>query len=295
VTLALRVEHAVIARRTRRAHGSRLSEQKTTDVGTARIRYREAGEGPLVVFVCDPPVTVEAYDDVVATLAPCHRVVVAELPGFGFSAPAAGFDFRFGTVNDAVAAFLSATRRDAEPVTLVAPCAAAYTGLDVATRRPGLVDHLVVTQAPSWEQELAWRDRLARPGRGVMMRPVLGQALVAARHPRVATSWVRYASGSAAVGEELARHAAAAARDGALFSLASFGQAWFGGPAPVVDLGATRVTALWGEADRSHRRSDPDSLRALVPGVDVRRVTGAGHFVELERPDLIQEVLDRQA
>ena len=52
---------------------------------TAKVqyRYREAGAGPTIVFTADPPMTLETYDELIATFARAFRVVVVELPAFG--------------------------------------------------------------------------------------------------------------------------------------------------------------------------------------------------------------------
>ncbi|MBL4673282.1 MAG: hypothetical protein JKX81_13575, partial [Arenicella sp.] len=55
-----------------------------TSYGSIRIRDT-GGRDQALIFLCDPPVTVEAYDELIACFQPNYRVVVLELPSFGFS------------------------------------------------------------------------------------------------------------------------------------------------------------------------------------------------------------------
>jgi pimeloyl-ACP methyl ester carboxylesterase len=48
---------------------------------------------------------------------------------------------------------------------------------------------------------------------------------------------------------------------------------------------------IWGPVDRSHRHTDPDSLRELVPQAEILRFPDCGHFPDLERPDRFAELL----
>lgn len=48
---------------------------------------------------------------------------------------------------------------------------------------------------------------------------------------------------------------------------------------------------LFGEADRSHRRSDPESLRRYLPNATVHRLPRAGHFPELEGLDAFEQAV----
>ncbi len=56
------------------------------ELSRATLRVRSAsGVGPPIVFLIDPPNTVEHYDALIQILAQHARVVCVELPGFGFS------------------------------------------------------------------------------------------------------------------------------------------------------------------------------------------------------------------
>ncbi len=59
-----------------------------------------------LVLAADPPVVIEQYDELIQCLEDDFRVIVFEIPGFGFSLPRSGFRFDFTKVNDLVAEFL---------------------------------------------------------------------------------------------------------------------------------------------------------------------------------------------
>ena len=97
------------------------------------VRYRVSGSGPrTLVLATDPPVAVEQYDRLIELLKNDFRVVVFEIPGFGFSLPRSGFSFDFVKLNDVVARFLQ--RLECGPYILAFPCVAAYGAIDIAER-----------------------------------------------------------------------------------------------------------------------------------------------------------------
>ncbi|WP_063820816.1 alpha/beta fold hydrolase [Frankia sp. QA3] len=259
---------------------------RVVEAAGALLRVRDVGHGRTLVFVADPPVTVEAYSEVISRLAGRHRVVVLEPPGFGFSTPPAGFDGSFAATARVVEAFLAGL--GGAPMGLVFPCAFGYLGLDIATRRPDLVDRLVLTQAPGWAQQIAWRNTVAR--RSPLRLPGVGQLLLRPCAPLVARRWLRAATADATLTGALVRHSDAAFAAGAMFALATAFQAYLSGPAPTL-APAVPVTLLWGDADRSHRASDPQTLRDHVPAVRIHRLPGTGHFPELQRPDALAAAL----
>ena len=166
------------------------------EIAGHRLRYRTAGDGERLVILCtDPPVVLEQYDELLALLAPHHRVVVFEAPGFGFSAPAVDMDFSFAALNGAVEAFVEqlVDREGRGPATLAFPCVTAYAAVDVARRRPDLVASLLLMQAPSWAAELGWKR--GRDKRGLLGTPGLGQVAMATLRRRRAPQWLDVAVG----------------------------------------------------------------------------------------------------
>ena len=182
------------------------------------IRYRVAGSGPrTLVLATDPPIAVEQYDELIDLLKKDFRVIVFEVPGFGFSLPLSGFRFDFVRLNDVVAKFLS--QLDLGPSILAFPCVAAYGAVDIAARYPHLVSHVVLIQAPSWAEQIKWKH--ARDKKGILSRPLVGQVALQAFKRRSAPAWLGAAIGNRDKLADFVEKTDHALSGGACFCLAS--------------------------------------------------------------------------
>jgi len=220
------------------------------EVAGARIRYRAHGPddaGPTLVIATDPPVVLEQYDALVGALGRARRVVIFELPGFGFSTAPSGFDFAPASVQALIAAFVA--RVAAPGAILIFPCAAAYAALAVAHAWPELVAGLVLPQAPAWDDALAWKAR--RDPRGVIGRPVVGQLAMRALRRRRAAAWFDLVAGDRGRAAALAGMTDRAFAQGAGFALATVYQRFL-----VADAGPPpRALRLRSDAARRELRS----------------------------------------
>lgn len=246
------------------------------------IRYRVAGSGPrTIVFCADPPVVLELYDALVAELARDFRVVIFEMPAFGYSLPRPSLRLEAAPATAVVRAFLE--RLALGPYVLAFPCVPAYAALAIAGTAPALVDALVLMQAPDWHEELRWKDR--RDPKGILARPVLGQLALRALRRKRAGDWYRLAlaRGSPLLAP-FTRATQHAFDCGACFSLASAYQRFLVGPEPDFGRIAQPALVVWGEADRSHEGTDRESIRRYLPQARIVPMAGVGHFPELEAP-----------
>jgi pimeloyl-ACP methyl ester carboxylesterase len=250
------------------------------------VRYRVSGNGPrTLVLATDPPVTVEQYDRLIGLLENDFRVVVFEIPGFGFSLPRSGFCFDFIKLNDVVARFLQ--RLDFGPYILAFPCVAAYGAIDIAERFPNLVSHLVLIQAPSWAEQIKWKH--GRDRSGVLSRPLAGQVVLQALKRKSAPRWFDAAVGNRDMLADFVETTDRALRAGACFCLASAFQRYLTDTPPRLAAIEQPSLIFWGEADKSHRRTDKASSRMYCPDAEEVFVAHAGHFPELEQPELFAQ------
>jgi len=82
------------------------------DLGDCVVRLRGGGgEGLSLVLAADPPVPLERYDDLIATLGNGYRTTVFEMPGFGASLARIGFRFSMASAVASVARLLAAATR----------------------------------------------------------------------------------------------------------------------------------------------------------------------------------------
>lgn len=263
----------------------------TTPGGRVRVRTSSApSSAPVVVLACDPPNVVEHYDEVFELLGSEYRLICVEMPGFGFSRPAPGFRFGMEEYAEVVEHVMS--ELDISSAVLALSCVWSYVTLRVAARRPDLVRALILIQAPQWSEEVAWGRRI--DSTGIVRRPFVGQALMAARPRAVARRWYEWAlprGHSAATATAFTAPADDALRRGAVFCLASVTQAWFGtGHFSQPPLEQPAVV-LWGGEDRTHRHSSPDSALVYVHDGQMILDPDAGHFPELEHPHRLHDAL----
>jgi len=258
------------------------------ELSCATLRVRTAGgTGHPIVFLIDPPNTVEHYDALIQVLPQRARVVFVELPGFGFSTPGPSFDFGIQAYTLAIEELLRAL--ELEACTVVGSCVWAYTALTLAAHAPDLVQSLVLTQSPCWADELRWSRRIDR--HGIVRCPIVGQLAMYAGRSRAARRWYRNALPPGVEQRPYLEPALAALDHGSRFALGSLCQAWFRGGLPNFASVPQSARLIWGNADRSHRRSRAHSLRELLPNAECVTFETCGHFPEIEAPQRFSEVL----
>lgn len=274
---------------------------ETVDVARATLRIRTGGAGDsprTVVMALDPPNVLEHYaQPFIAWQRASARLVAFEPPGFGQSTAPRGYRHGLDEAASIVVALLERLASP-KPAVLAFPCLSAYVALRVAHERPDLVGGLVLMQAPSWSEERAWADRVDR--RGVLRTPGLGQLALLFRSDPIVRSWYKAAVADPERGAHLAAIANETLDHGARFPLASAFQAAFRGDAAPPPRLQADIPALhvWGRRDRSHRASDPASVREHAPHAEVVTMEDVGHFPELEAPvafrDVVVEWMRRQ-
>ncbi|HYU09474.1 MAG TPA: alpha/beta hydrolase [Gemmatimonadales bacterium] len=241
------------------------------------------GNGPqTLVLAADPPVVIEQYDELFQCLEKSFRVIVFEVPGFGFSMPSSGFRFDFRQLNDLVAEFLR--QLGLAPYILAFPCVAAYGAVDIAKRFPELISGVVLIQAPSWTEEVKWKH--GRDRQGLLSTPIIGQLALQILKRRRAPKWFDAAVGKREMLSQFVATTDDAFSHGACFCLASAFQRYLtDAPQPLSVINQPSLV-IWGEADKSHRHTDKSSSKLYCPSAKNLRFKRAGHFPELEEPEL---------
>lgn len=258
------------------------------ELSDCTIRYREAGtRGPCIVLCADPPVPLEVYDELIALLARDYRVVVLEMPAFGFSLPRASLQLSLPAASATVERFLRQLARG--PYLLAFSCVPAYVALWIAARAPELVAGLVVIQAPHWDEELHWKAR--RDPRQMLARPWLGQVLLKLLKRRRAGAWYQFAIGQRQFVAPFTAATEHALAHGACFPLASAFQQFLVAGAPEIEPPRQPALVVWGGADRSHAQTDKDSIRRHLPQARIEHFDSAGHFPELEAPQRFADLV----
>jgi len=251
-----------------------------TDGGDVHVRTSGDPAAPAIVLVPDGPFVTEHYDGLIARLSRDYFTVCFDLPGFGYSLPRVGYDHSFDAVVRVLEQVLDSLSLGR--VTLAFTCANGFYALAFAARRSERVERLVLAQTPSFEAMMGWTERVVPKPIRV---PVVGQLINYIGRQALPGKWFGMclpASAPRAEWTDVARHNLSA---GGAFCFASVvqglsrcrGELFAGVVAPTV--------MLWGERDRSHRKTDPESLLALVPHARIVRLADSGHCPPLEDPD----------
>lgn len=256
-----------------------------TPNGTLRIRD-SGGNGPAIMFACDPPNVLEHYDATISSLSSYYRVICVELPGFGFSFPKRDFKFTTQDYADTVAYIIA--KLDSKPITLMFPCAWGYVAFKVATAHHDLVNRLIICQCPCVEEERAWIKQV--DSTKIIGVPLLGQLLFALGKNPVSAVWYGRALPK---GQSKARFYGPTKKvlsNGGLYWLASMVQAWQRED-PVFAPVDQPTLVLWGSADRTHRADTPKSVFQYLKRGYLVTLADAGHFPELEDPERFKTLL----
>lgn len=244
---------------------------------------------PTLVIIPDGPAVVEHMTPLAQ--AACDAVgctaVLLDLPGFGFSIPTAGHTHDFVGTAVAIHTALSAAGHTAAGVILHGSCLPGLYALAFAKAFPDITKGVLLAQTPSPEHLKAWaHNTIPRP----LVVPYLGQCAMFCLRRQFAGKWFRMASAKndpkrTTRSSQWATKAHCNMDEGGCFCLASAVQGTlYADELPVSNVPASiPVACLWGSGDRSHKKTPPDSIKALVPHATVRNLgPGVGHFPSME-------------
>lgn len=255
----------------------------------ALIRYTIIGNGSkTIVFIPDAPNTIEHYKSLSTLLSHDYRIIIFELPGFGFSIPLdSSFAFTLQEGVDVTIEFLE--RMQIEKCNLCFSCVSGYIALKVAELKPQLVERIIAIQTPSWEEEIKWSKRV--DFKGIMATPYLGQIVLALGKNVIAKRWYENALPKNSFHSLFFQTCQHALGRGACFCLASAFQGFFIHSYPVFKRIEQPTLLIWGTKDRSHRKTNKESAKKYFKSLDIILFENSGHFPELEETEKFFAVL----
>lgn len=255
------------------------TDTRMVDTQLVSVRVRDTGgQLPPLVFLCDPPVTVEAYDDLIALLGSSFRIVVIELPGFGFSWTKNKAALAFQQTVEAVeSAILKICDR---PAIIFGPCICGFVAAELSRRDVVSIAGVVLMQTPDFSGMLQWREGM--DPKKLLRTPYLGQLLVKAKAKSLTSLWFKFATAKNFDHTKVSETTLAALNKGAGYPLASMFQLWSKGP--VSEQIKHPALIIWGMQDRSHRSTDPKASLAHCCDAEIIKFEQCGHFTELEDP-----------
>lgn len=274
--------YRLLARRRARAASSWPVTMRCVDTVNGRLRVADSGgEQPVLLIAPDGPCVIEHYAPLVALLQARLRVVVVDLPGFGHSAPSARYTHRLAHGAQVLIDVLDALQ--IERAALALSCVNGYYAIAAARTAPDRISQLFLAQTPGLPGLQDWTQRMVPAPIRV---PVLGQALNFLTRRKVAHGWYSVALAHREDRAPFRQIADTSLQQGGCYCFAGVvqGMSATRGEDPLLRALDVPATLVWGAADRSHRHTDPETLRAHLPQLRIVRYEDCGHFPELEAP-----------
>jgi pimeloyl-ACP methyl ester carboxylesterase len=259
------------------------------DLGDFVLRYQVVGEGDLtLVFTPDAPNTIEHYQNLNELLKSHFRIVIFEMPGFGFSFPKKpNYKFSLAESTNLTIHFLE--KLGFQNYILAFPCVSGYVAWQVAAQKPDLIKAVINIQTPAWSEEIKWVKRL--DPKGNMNRAYFGQVFLQLFKRKIAQGWYQVALPKDNYNPRFWEICEKVFAQGSVYCLASAFQGIFDGQVPDFELIKQKSLIIWGLADRSHRKTDKVLQNAHFQAFTNEDFAEAGHFPELEFPEKFTAIL----
>lgn len=256
------------------------------------LRYLKAGTGAPLVLLHTVRTQAEHFRHLIPLVADRYTVYALDLPGMGYSEIVPGASYDEPAMRAGVERLL--TELDLRDVTLVGESMGAVLALTTAADLPERVRRVVAVNTYDFRGGIARSSLLARVVVSGVLAPGVGP-VIARVEPKPALSKILQGGlgDKSALREDYVDELLqSGARPGyptvaravyqALPSLIAARSRYPEVKAP--------VHLVYGEKDWS-RPSDRQANKSLLPAADFTQVPEAGHFIALERPDVLADLL----
>ncbi|RRR84851.1 alpha/beta hydrolase [Streptomyces sp. RP5T] len=273
-----------------------IAPRKQSGAHEGNLRYLKAGTGAPLVLLHTVRTQAEHFRRLIPLITDRYTVYALDLPGMGHSEIVPGASYDEPAMRAGVERLL--TELDLRDVTLVGESMGAVLALTTAADLPERVRRVVAVNTYDFPGGIARSSLLARAVVGAVLLPGVGP-VVAGVEPRPALRTILrgglgdrsalredYVDELLQVGSRPGYPAVARAVYQALPTLITARRRYPEVKAP--------VHLVYGEKDWS-RPSDREANRKLLPTADFTQIPKAGHFVALERPDVLADLLKAAA
>ena len=273
-----------------------LEPTRPGDRGEGRLRYLSGGTGAPLVLLHTVRTQAEHFRHLIPLVQERYTVYALDLPGMGYSQIVAGASYAEPAMRAAVKRLVE--QLDLRDVTLLGESMGAVLALATAADLPERVRQVVAVNPYDYAGGIARSSLLARlivsgvlaPGIGPILarqepKPIM-RAILKGGVVDPAALRADYVEELLKVGRRPGYPAVARAVYANLPSLIAARSRYTEVSAP--------VHLVYGEHDWS-RTSDRKANRRLLPAAEFTQVTNTGHFMVLERPDVLADLLPSSA
>lgn len=167
------------APRTKASIESWRRQLDTVQTRSGAVAYLDAGSGDAVVMLHGIPTSSYLWRDVASVVSIGHRVIVPDLPGFGFSDKGDQIDLSPSGQADSMLDLLD--DRDIDSFTLVGHDYGALVACEMLSRVPERVERLVLTNTSMRDAD--WSSTASLSPLALLKLPVLGEAALSVSRP----------------------------------------------------------------------------------------------------------------
>ncbi|MER7684127.1 alpha/beta hydrolase [Streptomyces sp. NPDC097610] len=264
--------------------------------GEGMLRYLKAGTGAALVLLHTVRTQAEHFRSLIPLISDQYTVYALDLPGMGYSEIVPGASYDEPAMRAGVERLV--TELDLNDVTLVGESMGAVLALTSAADLPERVRRVVAVNTYDFRDGIARSSLLARMVIGAVLAPGVGP-VVAQVEPKPALRRILqgglgdksalradYVDELRQVGGRPGYPTVARAVYQSLPSLIAARSRYPEVKAP--------IHLVYGEKDWS-RQSDREANKELLPAAHFTQVPGAGHFIALERADVLADLLNAVA
>lgn len=256
------------------------------------LRYLKAGSGAPLVLLHTVRTQAEHFRFLIPLISDHYTVYALDLPGMGYSEIVPGASYQEPAMRAGVERLL--TELDLDDVTLVGESIGAVLALTAAADLPERVRRVVAVNTYDFRGGIARSSPLARVVIGGVLAPGVGKAVAGVEPKAVLRRILQgglgdktalradYVDELLQVGSRRGYPAVARAVYQNLPSLIAARSRY-------PDVKAS-IHLVYGEKDWS-RQSDREANKKLLPAADFTQVPGAGHFIALEKPEMVADLL----
>lgn len=253
------------------------------------VRYIDEGDKskPCVIMAPDGPSVLEHFSKLIDELKNDFRVVVFDMPGFGFSYPINGYNHSLQSGSQVIKEVLDFLK--IPKATLAFSCANGFYALIFATLNPNRVERIFSIQTPSFSEMENWVTRRIPL---VLKIGFIGQIFSFLAKKKTPARWYPAALPKTTDKKPWIDISLKNIEHGGCNCLAGVVQGLSESNQTQTPINVKCPTIMiWGTQDKSHTPTDPQSFLSLVPHAKIEIWNHVGHFGNLEDTKKFRELL----